>query len=107
MHIEISKVPPNMFVGVALASYDGRYKVLHNAVCEAVDTLFELRNWLESLDILPLLVSRVVNEVELSGSCILHHKGIVIRDTEWISPAAQINWANCKFPSYLKLPNSK
>lgn len=110
MHIEISKVPPNKSVGVALSMFErGRYKVAAEDFVEELETIPALRAWLEYCNMFSLLIERVIAEVQATGICVLRHKGIIIKDTEWRDPVASINWANCKFPTYLKLSdlNSK
>lgn len=104
MHIEISKVvvPPNMFVGVASVVSSGRYTVDAKDFVESLETIVELRAWLNYCNMYSLLIERVIAEVEATGICILSHKGIVIRDTEWQGSAAYVDWSKCKFPTYLK-----
>lgn len=107
MHIEISKVPPNISVGVALSSFNrGRYKVAAEDFVEELETIPALRAWLEYCNMFSLLIERVIAEVQANGICILRHKGIIIKDTEWRNPVTSVNWANCKFPTYLKLKES-
>ena len=108
MHIEISKVPPSKSVVVALSMFErSRYRVTAEDFIEELETIPALRAWLEYCNMFSLLIERVIAEVQATGICILRHKGIIIKDTEWRNPVASISWANCKFPSYLKLPNSK
>lgn len=103
MHIEISKVPPSKSVGVALSMFErGRYRVAAEDFVEELETIPALRAWLEYCNMTPMLIERVIADIKADGICVLRYKGIIIRDTEWRNPAKAVNWALCKFPSYLK-----
>lgn len=99
MHIEISKVPPNTTISVALGSFNrGRYKVAAEDFVEELETIPALRAWLVYCNMFSLLIERVIAEVQATGICVLRHKGIIIKDTEWRNPVASINWSNLKLP---------
>lgn len=104
MHIEVTRVPPNQLVSVALGcKIKGRYEVTAKNFIDEFDAEPELRAWLEYCNMLPLLIERVIADLKVHGICTLLFKGIVIRDTEWRNPVVQANWSKCIFPSYLKL----
>ncbi len=104
MHIEVTRVPPNQLVSVALGcKIKGRYEVAAENFVDEFDAEPELRAWLEYCNMLPLLIERVIADLKVHGICILRFKGIVIRDTEWQNPKKTVNWSVCKFPTYLKL----
>lgn len=103
MHIEVIKAPPNKIIGVALANMrKGSYEVKAEECVEEFDTEVELRSWLVYCNMIPMLIERVIADIKADGVCVLRYKGIIIRDTEWRDPAKAVNWALCKFPSYLK-----
>ncbi|WJM88685.1 hypothetical protein QDY63_14880 [Pseudomonas brenneri] len=104
MHVEVTRVPPNQKVSVALGcKFKGRYDVTAENFVEEFDAEEELRAWLQYCNMIPLLIERVIADLKVHGICILRFKGIVIRDTEWTKPESAVDWLTCKFPDYLKL----
>lgn len=103
MHIELSKPPPERLVGWLEELYSGRYSVSGHKFMELMETEVELRSWLKYCKMFPLLIERVIADVKAKGICVLHSKGLIIRDTEWINPTTVVDWSMCKFPTYLKL----